>query len=88
MDLLFNEPTAFVGKIIATDPTVATGKVLFATPHGSVMELTVEELEEPDLDDFDLLLELEEQAKGEEKLLYGGDAAVEVVLNFLKQKAC
>ena len=73
MDLLFSKPQPFVGKIIATSPasTEENQVVFFATPHGSIMELTLADLQEADINDNELLADLEAQATGEEKLLYG-----------------
>lgn len=90
MELLIQTPTAYVGKIIDVSPIIGPNgeeRYLFATPHGSVFELSGNEMDEPTLEDLDYLLELEDRAKKDEKVLYGGQVAIDETKRILAKKA-
>ena len=90
MDLLLQVPVGYVGKIIAISPLTGPNeeeRYLFATPHGSVFELGREDMDEPNIDDLEYLMSLEDRAKTEEKVLYGGQVAITESIRVLTKKA-
>lgn len=89
MEILIRNPTAYLGKIIDISPLVGPvneERYLFATPHGSVFELSDYDMDEPTLKDLEYLMELEDQAKTAEKVLYGGQVAIDETKRILAKK--
>ncbi len=59
----------YLGKIVDSNPN---GRHIFATPHGLLIEVGSAQLSEPTADQYREIMELEDAATLDKKILYGG----------------
>lgn len=73
---------AYLGKVIGSTPK---DNLVFATPHGLLIEVRADQLSEPTAEQHRELGELEEAAVADKKQLYGGDIGLR---EFIKLQGC